>query len=148
MSDYLKVPPGEPIPLSVLALDLPAPVDGWDLHLAGRNIEIVEDGIGRASIARADAKRLIAEERQREQLRREKAAEAERTAVEADQQRRAQLWTGIPADLMPPGAAPAAVMLQLDKDAQPRRQSVLQAALQNSGGLTYHSLAPTPGEES
>jgi hypothetical protein len=128
VSDYLKVPAGEPIPLSVLALDLVAPVEGWNLHLAGRNIEIVEDDLGRASIGRADAQRLIAEEREREALRREKAAEAERLAVEADEQWRAQIWRGLPADHLPVGAAPAAVMQAADRDARPRRTSVLQEA--------------------
>jgi hypothetical protein len=38
-------------------------------------------------------------------------------------------------------------MLQADKDAQPRRRSVLQEALANSEGMTFHSLAPTPEDE-
>jgi hypothetical protein len=135
------------VPVSHLKLDLPEQSD-WHAYLADRNIEIVEDGIGRASIAGGAARMLIAEERQREQLRREKAAEAERLAVEADEQRRAQIWGGVRADDMPPGVAPAAVMLQSARDSQPKRTTPLQEALSNSGTLTYHPLSPTPEDES
>ena len=144
MNDYLKVPRDEPVPLSVLELDLPAPTIGWAAGLAEKGIGTVLDDLGRLCVARVDARRLFDEHREAEVRRREVMARIERQAEEKDGEFRAQLWPGIPADLMPPGAAPAAVMLQLDKDSQPRRQSVLQEALSNSGELTYHSLAPIP----
>jgi hypothetical protein len=54
--------PLEPlVPLSVIELDLPAPVEGWTSYLASRNIEIVTDDLGRLSISRADAKQLFDE---------------------------------------------------------------------------------------
>ena len=65
-------------------------------------------------------------------------------AIEADRVRRASIWGGIPADHLPPGVAPAAVMLQADRDAQPRRQSVLQHALANTGEMVFH---PIRGDE-
>jgi hypothetical protein len=44
------------------------------------------------------------------------------------------------------GVSAAALMLQADKDAQPKRRSVLQEALAGSETLTYHPL-PTSDEE-
>jgi hypothetical protein len=139
--------PLEPlVPLSVLQLDLDTPPEGWSNFLAARNIEITLDDIGRMSISRDDARQLFIEKREREaeQARRRKLAEAQ--AVADDQIRRAQIWQGIPADDLPPGVAPAAVMLQASKDARPKRTSVLQEALAGSETLTYHPL-PTSDED-
>jgi hypothetical protein len=47
------------IPLSVLALDLDVPVEGWATFLTGRGIEILTDDLGRASVARGDARQLF-----------------------------------------------------------------------------------------
>src|SRR5215207_8374430 len=128
------------IPLSHLELDLDAPPLGdWSAYLGGRGIPIVLDDIHRASISRADARQLIDERRESEARKREAVERQERQAVERDRQFRARLWGGVPADHMPPDVAPAAVMLQLDRDAQPRRRSVLEEALANSGEVTYHS---------
>jgi hypothetical protein len=104
------------------------------------------DDIGRMAVARDDARLLLTEkrERQAEQARRRKLAEAQ--AVADDQIRRAQIWQGIPADDLPPGVAPAAVMLQTSRDARPKRTSVLQEALAGSETLTYHPL-PASAEE-
>ena len=104
--------PADLIPISHLELDLPAPVEGWAVFLAGRGVEVTLDDIGRMSVSRGDARQLLTERRQAEVRRREKAAELERQAVEHDRQRRAQLWGGIPAYAIPPGVAPAAAMLQ------------------------------------
>jgi hypothetical protein len=100
------------IPISHIELDLIAPVEGWPSFLAARDIEITLDDIGRMSIARVDARRLLTEKREREaeQARRRKLAEAQ--AVADDQLRRAQIWRGVPADHMPLGVPPAAAMLQ------------------------------------
>jgi hypothetical protein len=46
----------------------------------------------------------------------------------------------VPADHMPPGVAPAAVMLQASRDAQPKRTSVLQEALADSETLTLYRM--------
>jgi hypothetical protein len=128
------------IPISHLELDLVAPVEGWPSFLAARDIEITLDDIGRMSVSRADARQLLTEKREREaeQARRRKLADAE--AVAADQIRRAQIWQGVSADLMPVGVAPAAVMLQASRDTRPRRQSVLEHALGNSGELEFHPI--------
>jgi hypothetical protein len=141
----MEVPP-DVIPLSHLELDLPTPVEGWTVFLATRGIEVTLDDIGRMAVARDDARLLLTEkrERQAEQARRRKLAEAQ--AVADDQIRRAQIWQGIPADDLPPGVAPAAVMLQASKDARPKRTSVLQEALAGSETLTYRPL-PASAEE-
>jgi hypothetical protein len=127
------------IPLSHLELDLPTPVEGWSVFLAARGIEVTLDDIGRMAVARVDARRLLTVKRDREaeQARRRKLAEAK--AVADDQIRRSQIWGGIPADHMPPGVTPAAVMLQNDRDAQPKRTTPLEHALSNSGSMEYHA---------
>jgi len=91
------VVPADVIPLSHLELDLATPVEGWTVFLAARNIEITLDDIGRMAVARIDARRLLTEKREREaeQARRRKLAEAQ--AVADDQIRRAQIWGGAPA---------------------------------------------------
>jgi hypothetical protein len=126
-----------PVPLSVLQLELGEPAEGWRAFLADRHIEVVADDIGRQSVARSDARMLLTEQREREaeQARRRKLAEAQ--AVADDQIRRARIWGGAPAV---EGVSAAALMLQVDKDAQPKRRSVLQEALAGSETLTYHPL--------
>lgn len=118
----------DPIPLSVLALDLPEPGEGWAAFLAAHNITVSADDIGRPSVARADAKMLLAERRQADEAAQRKREAAEWEAIEADQRRRAQIWRGVPFDQMPPGM-PAAVMLQVAHDAEPRRVSPVEEAL-------------------
>jgi hypothetical protein len=136
------------VPLSVLELDLTAPVEGWSNFLADRGISITIDDIGRASVSRSDARQLLTEQREAEVRRREKAAELERQAIEADQLRQAQIWKGVPAGLIPADVHPATAMLHAARDAaRPRRESVLQHALSNSDGMTFHSYGPD-GDES
>ena len=125
------------IPLSVLQLDLD-PGEPWPLFLGRRGIAFRPDRIGRDAVTAGDAQRLIAERREQELKKQRRLKVAEEEAVEADRVRFAQIWKGVPADLMPVGVPPAAVMLQNDRDSQPRRQSVLEASLANSDTLTYH----------
>jgi hypothetical protein len=133
------------VPISHLALDLPEPVGGWAGYLKGRGIEVLTDDIGRPSIARADARQLFDEHRasEAEKARRRKLAEAQ--AVADDQLRRAQIWGGVPAEALPVGVSASSVMLQAARDAQPKRQSVLQHALANSGEMVFHLI--TQNEE-
>jgi hypothetical protein len=132
--------PSELIPLSVLALDHPEPPEGWSSFLGRRGITFRPDHIGRDAISSHDAQVLLHEQRANE-LRAAKLRQlAEAEAVEQDQIRRAAIWTGISAADLPPGVAPAAVMLQLDKDSQPRRTTPLEEALSNSAALTYRAL--------
>lgn len=129
------------IPLSHLALDLPVPPEGWSNFLGRRGIMLRPDDIGRDSIRRSDAQVLLHEQRANELRAAKHRQLAEAEAVEADQLRRALIWKGVPADHMPPGVQPAAVMLQAHKDSQPRRQSVLQHALSNEDALEFHPYA-------
>ena len=149
MGDFVKVRSEyEPtVLLSVLALDLAVPVEGWPLFLGARGIAIIPDDLRRDCVSRGDALRLLDEKREQELRQAALRRLAEQEAVEADERRRASIWQGVPADRLPVGAAPASVMLQAARDSQPRRQSVLQEALSNSEGMTYHSLAPTSDEE-
>jgi hypothetical protein len=61
--------PTELIPLSYVALDHPEPGGGWDAYLTVRNIPVLTDDLGRASISRADAKQLFIERRENEAVR-------------------------------------------------------------------------------
>ena len=54
------------IPLSHLALDLPQPPEGWGAYLGRRSIPFLPDDLGRDSIRRGDAKRLLDEQRAEE----------------------------------------------------------------------------------
>jgi hypothetical protein len=144
--DYLKVPAGEPIPLSVLALDLDggAPIGGWTVWLAERGVSITFDDIGRPAISRADAKQLLDAQRQDEIRRQDQAARLEAAAVEADRQRRAALPKGIPwYDAVGLTAAEAMIATDPDRDKRPRRTSVLEDALSGSG-TTMHIPEPQP----
>ena len=134
------------IPLSYLELDLPAPVKGWAVFLAGRGVEVTLDDIGRMSVSRGDARQLLTEQREVGVRRRAKAAELERQAVERDRAWRAQIGGGIPAYAIPDGVAPAAAMLHAAVDARPRRTSVLQEALAGEA-LTFHPIGPAAAEE-
>jgi hypothetical protein len=67
-------------------------------------------------------------------------AAAERHAAEHDEQRRAQLRGGVPADRIPDGVLPVMAMLQAAKDSAPRRRTPLEEALDNNGLLTYHRV--------
>jgi hypothetical protein len=142
----VMVPAEPPVPLSHLELDLPAPVEGWPAFLAARNIEITLDDIGRMTISRVAARQLFDEQREAEVRWREKAAELERQAVEQDRLRRASLPTGIPADLVPDGLAPAEAMMLAGESSAPRAKSVREQLLERELGsgesMVFHSFGP------
>jgi hypothetical protein len=132
-----------PIPLSHLGLDLPTPEFGWVAYLASRGIEVVEDGIGRSAVSSADAKMLISEHRESENLKARNRAAAERAAVESDRQRRAQLPSGVPADLILAGMRPAEALFAAELDSygyRPRRMSVAEDLLSNDGSRSIPSV--------
>jgi hypothetical protein len=133
----------ETVPVSHLALDLGEPgepAEGWADFLAARNVEVTLDDIGRMAVSRDAARQLLTEKRDREaeQARRRKLLEARQVAD--DQIRRASIWGGLSADLIPPGVTPAAAMVAADKAARPKRQSVLQHALSNTGEMVFHPI--------
>ena len=144
MSDFLRVPAGEPIPLSVLALDLDQqPANGWAAYLAGHGISIAFDDLGRRCISRADAKRLLDEKRQAEIRRQDLSARLEQEAVEKDRAFRASLPRGAAWYEVPAGVRPATAMLQQAKDAEPRRtpsQVEWLFGLQDTGGVIHEPL--------
>jgi hypothetical protein len=136
----VAVPP-DLIPLSILTLDLnPSPL-AWDAYLAGRNIPIVLDHIGRSAISSADARQLL-DERREDELRQARIRQAaEQRAVEQDQQWRAQLPAGIAWHQIPPGATAADVWAQRERDSRPKRRTPLEDALAGDG-MTYRPLQP------
>jgi hypothetical protein len=134
----------ELIPLVELELSLLAPVEGWAAHLAGRSIAITTDDIGRPAIARTAARQLLTEQREHEARKREMLAAADQQAEEYDRAWRAQLGFGVPAGMVPVGMSPAEALFAAELDSHaylPRRASVAEDLLDNSGGLTFHSLA-------
>jgi hypothetical protein len=74
------------IPVAHLSMDVPEPIEGWESFFAERNIPVVDDDLGRASVARDVLADLIAEQRERE------ARLAERPQLE-----REPLPVGVPA---------------------------------------------------
>jgi hypothetical protein len=137
-----------PVPLSHLVLDLAErPAAEWGPFFAARGVEVVLDDLGRPAVSRTDAHRLFAEAREMEALAREVAARREAEAIEQDRQRRASIWTGVSADDLPVGAAPAAAMLAAARDAEPKRTTPLQEALSGES-MTFHSYQSTPEDES
>jgi hypothetical protein len=115
-------PPEQLLPLSVLELDLTAPVEGWTAYLNSRSIPVVEDDLGRLAVARDAARRLF------------------------HRQWRAQLPSGVPWYEIPPDVLPVVAMTQADRDAQPKPLSPLQEALSGES-MVYHRLGSTPDEE-
>ena len=141
MSEFVKVRSEYPptVPLSVLALDLAEPAEGWSNFLGRRAITIIPDDLGRDSVSRGDARRLLDEKRSADLRQAALRRLAEQEAVEADERRRAQIWQGVPAAALPPDASPASVMLQAAKEARPKRTSVLEESL-SGGGMVFHPL--------
>jgi hypothetical protein len=89
------------------------------------------------------AGRLFVEREESERRRRE--VQQRNEAQSAAQAALNPVGKGIPAGSIPDGVAPAAAMLQAAKDAGPRRQSVLEHALANTGGVfEFHPLGPAP----
>jgi hypothetical protein len=138
MTEFVKVRSEYPptVPLSHLELDFPAPPEGWPNFLGARAIAIVPDDLGRDSIARQAARRLLDEKREQELRAAALRRLAEQQAVEADERRRATIWKGVPADTMPPGA-PAAVMLEVARQSGPRRQSGAAAFLDGDSMVVH-----------
>jgi hypothetical protein len=151
-SVVMASPPSEPVPLSVLELDLPAPTTGWVAYLTERHIPILTDDLGRSAIRRDDARELLTEHREQreatEARKREALARQEQAAIEADKQFRAQLARGLPWYEIPDGVTAAEAWRPADLAAQPKRKSLLEEALSNSGTLTYHALPSASEDES
>jgi hypothetical protein len=129
----------EPIPLSILSLDLPVPVEGWPVFLGRRGIAIIPDSLGRDSIGHDAARRLL-DERHADDLRKAaQRAAAEKAAVEADQEFRRRLGRGVP---IPAGMTYAEAVQSAELDAQsyrPGRRSLVEDLLDNSG-ITFHPI--------
>ena len=138
--------PSNLIPLSHLELDLDAPAAGWAVYLADRGMSVVLDDVGRPSVTRADVRDLLTELREQRESAARQREEAERQAIERDRQWRAQLHGGIPASMIPEGVAPAAAMMQAEKDSRPRRMTPLQEALSGET-LTFHSIRTDPNDD-
>jgi hypothetical protein len=128
------------IPLSHLSLDVDEPNGGWTVYLTGRGIEVVSDHIGRAAISTADAKQLLDERREAEVRAQEIAMRQESAFVAADRAFREALPKGLPWYAFPDGVSPADAWAQAEKDAQPKRRTLLEDAFAREETLVFHSL--------
>ena len=141
-----RVDPSGLIPLSVLALDLPVPSEGWANYLGRRAIAFVPDDLGRDCVRRQDARRLLDERRADELWRRAVARQQEQEAVEADRVRFASIWKGVAADALPVGVSAGDAMLEAARQSRPKRRSLLEDAF--AGETVFHALPANPDEES
>jgi hypothetical protein len=118
-------------------------VDALDALAAQLEGEVVLVDLGRRCVSREAARRLFTE--RAESDRRQREVQERREAELAEQDAANRPWAGIPADRIPDGVAPALAMLTAARDAQPRRQSVLQHALADRDGQAeFHSLEGSP----
>ena len=144
------IDPASFIPLSHLELDMPAPTSGWLIELDRRGIAVVSVDVGRLAVSRDDARQLLSEHRVQQEAdearRRAVREKQERKAVEADRAFRAALPKGLPWYEMPDGVSPAEAWRAAELAAQPKRTSVLEETLSNSGTMVYHPLPSTSGE--
>jgi hypothetical protein len=142
-----RIDPADLVPLAELAAEglgygspyVTTPreaIDALAVHLGDR---VILDDLGRRCIGRDMARELFAEraeaeQRQREVQQRNETQLAELVANNVPRR-------GVPADQIPDGVLPAQAMLQAARDAEPRRQSVLEEALANrDGSLTLHRI--------
>jgi hypothetical protein len=72
----------ELIPLTVLSLDNPEPVGGWETLLQARGIELLTDDLYRPSVRREDARRLALERREWERESADKARQLQESLDE------------------------------------------------------------------
>jgi hypothetical protein len=85
--------------------------------------------------------RRMPEHRKNEAHAQEVAARQEQQAIERDRAFRAALPKGLHWTDIPVGMTAAMMWAQFEKDARPRRRSVLEDALSNSG-TTLHLIGP------
>jgi hypothetical protein len=131
----------EPVPLTELERDLPAPAAGWAAELDRRGVAVVLDDLGRAAVDRATARVLFAEHREQQEAAARRRAEIEQRAIEADQRFRASLPAGVPAGAVPEGISGGQLMMLSDPMQGSRRQSVLEHALEHpDGALIFHPI--------
>jgi hypothetical protein len=135
----VEVAAEQPVPLSVLSLDLVAPATGWPAYLNSRGIEVVTDDIGRQAIGRADARQLFDEKRETEARRAQHFEAVERQAFADYQQQRARLFHGVSADELPVGVRAGDAMLQAARASLPKRQSPLEEAFSGES-MTFHPI--------
>ena len=129
----------EAVPLSLISLDLPVPPGGWAAELAGRDVVVFLDDLGRPSVSRNDARDLFAAHRELEARQARRREEIEQRVLEADQAFRANLPAGLPAGAVPEGISAGLLMMLSDPMPGSRRQSVLEHALEHPAGAIVYT---------
>jgi hypothetical protein len=132
----------QPVLLVELERDLGVPPLGWFQELERRGIAVFKDDLGRLAIDRDDARTLYAEHEEREEAAAAKRERIEEQMIAADAARRALIPRGVPVAVA--GVTAAELLMALDADDRPQRESVLTHALSNPAGATiYHSVEGT-----
>jgi hypothetical protein len=148
----VEVAPAEPVPISVLSLDLAEPpVGGWAAYLKGRGIEVVTDDIGRESVSRSDARMLLAEQAEAEVRKREIMERNEQRMAAADQAWRAGLHKGVPWYRLPDGMSPGEAMAFAEAEANRHKstwESLMEAELTGSPNSMVYQPFPNDADES
>ena len=118
--------------------------DAADVLAARLGDRVTLDDLGRRCVSRETARGLFAE--REEQARRWRELQARLDAEAAEAAARNPVWAGIAADKVPAGATAVEAMLMAGAaaDTRPRRQSVLEHALENSGQLEYRPVEQVP----
>jgi hypothetical protein len=147
VAEDILVGPSDAIALSELASEgfgwdsplITTPRDAIDV-LAGRFAgEVVLDDVGRRCVSRETARRLFGERAAAEAKAREARERREVELVEAAAA--SPVWPGIPAGPDSDGATAVARMLAAARDSLPKRQSVLEHALQDrDGAIEYFPI--------
>ena len=141
------VGPTDLVPLAELAAEgfgwdgpfVANPRDAIAMLAARLDGEVLSDDLGRRCVSREVARDLFSE--REEQALRWREMQARLDAEAAEAAARNPVWGGIPAGQIPDGVAPALAMLTAAKDAGPRRQSVLEHALQDrDGAIEYFPI--------
>jgi hypothetical protein len=143
MSDFVKVRSEYPptVSLSVLALDLAEPAEGWPNFLGARAIAIIPDDLGRDCVSRQAARRLLDEKREADLRQAALRRLAEQEAVEADRQWRAALPRGLPWHALPDGVSYAEAAAAAEAEAHPRRTPTRAEWLfGETDTMVYHEL--------
>jgi hypothetical protein len=138
------IDPVDLVPLADLAAEgfgygspfVTTPRDAVDALASQLDDQVILDDLGRRAVPRKVARELFTERAEGERRQREAQQRHEEELAEQAANNRPR--GGIPADRIPEGVLPVVAMMQAVKDDEPRRQSVLEHALANDGGVVYH----------
>jgi hypothetical protein len=138
------VPCDHPVPLTQLELDLGVPPESWLIYLGRRAIAIIPDDLGRDSVSRSDARRLLLEKREHQLRVARQQAVWEAEQIELDQSFRASLPRGLPVSAFAGDMSYGDLVAAEEAAGVPRRRSLMEESLSGQSGQ-YHSYQDEGG---